>query len=237
MMRLLIIGGGLAALYFMYAKPSLAHVQFPAKVSHKKRMPAPSSGLVNIDLDAAFDIPLSPSINENDLISFDDLFNNKPLPSLETIIEEIVVESTKGSWKPPAKAAPYLNAFSRAERKYALPKNLLARVAWQESRFRDDIISGKTKSSAGAVGIMQIIPRWHPTVNPWDPIASIDYAGSYLRSLFNQFGTWDKALAGYNWGPGNVRKAIGDLGTQWLTLAPRETRNYVKEISQDVKVA
>ncbi len=49
---------------------------------------------------------------------------------------------------------------------YNLPKNLLARVAYQESHFRPSIINGTQKSSKGAVGIMQIIPKWHPNVDP-----------------------------------------------------------------------
>ena len=47
-----------------------------------------------------------------------------------------------------------------------MPYPLLLKIAEIESGFRSDIIEGKTVSSAGAVGIMQIIPRWQrPVVN------------------------------------------------------------------------
>lgn len=131
------------------------------------------------------------------------------------------------SWTPPDSAEPYLYLLNRAERKHGIPHNLLTRVAYQESRFRDDIISGETTSSAGAVGIMQIVPRWHPDVNPLDVSAAIDYAGGYLASLKKQVGSWEMALAAYNWG-------IGNLQRQGWQNAPAETRQYVQQIAGDV---
>lgn len=141
-----------------------------------------------------------------------------------------VSDAVAGSWL--AKVPQQLQGlFDSATLRYGLPSNLLARVAYQESRFRDDIISGRTVSSAGAMGLMQIVPKWHPDVDPLDVPASIDYAGSYLRKLFHQFGSWKLALAAYNWGPGNVSKSR-DPST-W----PAETRNYVANISADVGLA
>lgn len=138
-----------------------------------------------------------------------------------------VSDAFAGSWlsKVPEQ---FKSAFALARARYSLPGNLLERVAYQESRFREDIITGQTVSSAGALGLMQIVPKWHPDVNPRDPIASIDYAGKYLRQLFTQFGSWRLALAAYNWGPGNVSKYRDPAS--W----PRETRDYVSQISADV---
>lgn len=133
-------------------------------------------------------------------------------------------------WTPPLKAAPYLQQMDTAELAYGLPRGLLARQAYQESRFRSDIIEGRTKSSAGAVGLMQIVPRWHPGVDPLDPIGSIWYAAKYLRGLFDRFGSWELALAAYNWGPTNVAKHTPE---QW----PKETRDYVQQIGADVALS
>lgn len=141
-----------------------------------------------------------------------------------------VSDAFAGSWlsKVPER---FMSAFASARARYGLPARLLERVAYQESRFREDIISGQTVSSAGAVGLMQIVPKWHPDVNPRDPIASIDYAGRYLRQLFTQFGSWRLALAAYNWGPGNLSKSRDPAN--W----PRETRDYVSQIAADVGLA
>lgn len=137
-------------------------------------------------------------------------------------------------WTPPAKARFYLADIAAAERLHDMPKNLLARLIYQESRFRQDIITGEVKSSAGAVGIAQIVPRWHPDVNPLDPQESIYYAAQYLTKLKTRFGDWETALAAYNWGQGNVANAREDYGYDWLGYAPKETQNYVSEIWGDV---
>jgi soluble lytic murein transglycosylase-like protein len=128
------------------------------------------------------------------------------------------------------RGAPYKAALAVAEIKNGIPPMMLARLAWQESRFRPDIVSGQKKSSAGAVGIMQIVPRWHPSVDPYDPFESIDYAATFLARLFKKFGNWEYALKAYNWGEGNV--------AQWLAgkkAEPMETRNYSAQILADVQ--
>lgn len=120
---------------------------------------------------------------------------------------------------------PYMD---NATAMYNLPPRLLRSVAYQESRFRPDIVYGHTKSSAGAVGLMQIMPAFHPDVNPTDPYQSIRYAAKYLRYLYDELGTWPKALAAYNWGIGNVK-------TKGMANMPTETRNYVDAIMRDVQ--
>lgn len=50
----------------------------------------------------------------------------------------------------------------------------------------------------------------------------------YLQALVKRYeGDLSKTLAAYNWGPGNVDKAIKEHGDDWLAQAPSETRNYV----------
>lgn len=128
-------------------------------------------------------------------------------------------------WVMPKAGQQFAPMFAAAENKYQLPRNILARMAQQESGYNP-----AAKSGAGAVGIMQIIPRWHPGVDPTNAAASIDYAGKYLRSLFLQTGTWPLALAAYNWG-------IGNLKSKGIANAPAETRNYVASITRDVGLA
>ena len=134
-------------------------------------------------------------------------------------------------WRIPKNGLRFAHAFNLNEKRYNLPNNLLARMAYQESRFRNDIITGDVKSSAGAIGLMQIIPRWHPDAEPYDPIKSIEYAAQFIRRLYNKFGTWPKALAAYNWGEGNLQKWIN--GEKEM---PTETKNYINDILNDVTV-
>lgn len=128
--------------------------------------------------------------------------------------------------------------FTSAAGTAGLPAGLLEAVAYRESRFRADIIDGRTISSAGAVGIMQIVPRWHPTLGESgarDPVRAIPYAASYLRDLHRQFGAWDLALAAYNWGQGHLSNDLKDgiIGNSW----PAETRAYVAEITRNAGLA
>lgn len=140
-------------------------------------------------------------------------------------------------WELPKTAAPYLDEIRKAESANALPPNLLGRLLYQESHFRPDIITGQTPSAAGALGIAQIVPKWHPGVNPLDPKASIQYAAKFLASLKRQLGTWDKAVAGYNTGAGNVQKAIARASVSkvdWLLEVADETKKYVRDILGDI---
>ncbi len=66
----------------------------------------------------------------------------------------------------------------------------------------------------------------------FDPIKSTKAAIRYLDDLYKLFGKWELAIAAYNCGPGNVKKAIVRSGGEtdfwkiysWL---PRETRGYL----------
>ncbi|MCW8917487.1 MAG: lytic transglycosylase domain-containing protein [Gammaproteobacteria bacterium] len=138
-------------------------------------------------------------------------------------IEDAIVTT----WTPPRSADPYLATIHATEEREGIPRDLLTRLLYQESRFRPDIITGQVKSSAGAEGIAQIVPRWHPGVDPLDPDQAIPYAGNYLAELHDQFGSWSMALAAYNWGPGNLRR-------QGFQHAPAETRAYVAQIMGDM---
>lgn len=146
----------------------------------------------------------------------------------------VEVVQLMGDWKKRAQSTAGQNLyaqlmawFAATEDKYGIPRDLLARQGYQESHFRPDIINGSTASSAGAQGIMQIVPAYHPTAQPLNPQAAIDYAGSFMRQLYNQFGSWSLALAGYNAGAGNVSKYGG--------VPPfAETQAYVTGIIGDV---
>ena len=74
-----------------------------------------------------------------------------------------------------------------------------------------------------------------------DPERSTDAAIAYLSDLHDQFNDWYLALAAYNSGSGNVRRAIRRSGSRdfWTlrSYLPRETRNYVPAFIASVIVA
>jgi membrane-bound lytic murein transglycosylase D len=100
-------------------------------------------------------------------------------------------------------------------------------------------------SVARAAGIWQFIPstgkHYGLTQNFWidsrrDVLAATDKALDYLTKLHGDFDDWQLALAGYNWGEGNVAKAIArnkakGVATTYENLAmPAETRNYLPKL-------
>jgi membrane-bound lytic murein transglycosylase D len=74
-----------------------------------------------------------------------------------------------------------------------------------------------------------------------DPVRSTEAAIAYLSDLHTQFNDWHLALAAYNSGAGNVRRAIRRSGSRdfWVLrrYLPRETRNYVPAFIASVIVA
>ena len=117
---------------------------------------------------------------------------------------------------------PYITDVYDAEDSNEIPRGLLKKLIFQESRFREDIISGNTKSSKGATGIAQFMPATAKElgVDPTDPKQAIPAAGKYLSSLKEQTGSWEGAVAAYNWGPGNVAR-------KGIESAPQETQDYL----------
>lgn len=110
----------------------------------------------------------------------------------------------------------------------------------QESGFDLDVIQGRRDSPAGARGIAQLMPVHWAAVDPLDPPAALRYAAGYLRRLIERYqerlGTPAAALraavAAYNWGPGNVDRAIARLGAAWEEAPelPDETRRYLAAV-------
>lgn len=141
------------------------------------------------------------------------------------VVEEIkaVLPGAFGRSVTSGKGAAYYDEIESIGASYGLPVNMLSRVAYQESRFNETA----KNAGSGALGMFQIVPRWHPTAEPLNWRKAADYAAGYLTQLKRQFGTWSKALAAYNWGPGNVSK-------YGLSRAPTETDNYYKQILADI---
>jgi len=92
-------------------------------------------------------------------------------------------------------------ALQNASNQYGVPYPILQAVAQQESSYNPSAVS-----SAGAVGLMQIMPANYSSLgvtNPTDPQQSANAGAKYLSQLYSQYGNWNDALIAYNEGPGN----------------------------------
>lgn len=150
---------------------------------------------------------------------------------LQTLYENAVNALGISNWMSTGEGPQYVPILNATETQYGIPPNLLARIAYQESHFRPDIISGATRSPAGAVGIMQLMPQYFPNAGA-SPESDIDTAGNLLSQLYNQFQDWQVAVAAYNDGAGNIQAYLN--GTKTL---PAETQNYVAGVIADVPVS
>ncbi len=116
----------------------------------------------------------------------------------------------------------------------------LALLPFVESAFNPQAVS-----SAKAAGMWQFIPstgkQYELAQNRFlddrrDVLRSTRAALDYLQRLYTMFGDWHLALAAYNWGEGNVQRAINrniaaGRGTSYEELTmPQETRQYVPKL-------
>jgi membrane-bound lytic murein transglycosylase D len=131
----------------------------------------------------------------------------------------------------------YFPLFEKYFAEYGLPDEL---------KYLSIIESGlnpRAVSRARAVGLWQFMPatgRYFGLQIDWyidermDPEKSTRAACQYLKQLYGMFGDWELALAAYNSGPGNVKRAIRKAGYKknfWdiYPYVPRETRSYVPQ--------
>ncbi|WKN32280.1 LysM peptidoglycan-binding domain-containing protein [Porifericola rhodea] len=131
----------------------------------------------------------------------------------------------------------YFPLFEKYLKKYGIPEEL---------KYLSIVESGlnpEAKSRVGAMGLWQFMPstgRMYGLDQDWyvdermNPEKSTEAACKYLKQLYNMFDDWELALAAYNTGPGNVRKAIRRSGYKrdfWsiYNYLPRETRSYVPQ--------
>ena len=138
-----------------------------------------------------------------------------------------------------ARGSRYLFHIVEEVQRRQLPTEL-ALLPFIESAFNPQALS-----SAKASGMWQFMPATgrdfslHQNVfrdDRRDVLASTRAALDYLTRLHAQFGHWHLALAAYNWGEGNVQRAIqrnqrAGLPTDYESLRmPDETRRYVPKL-------
>jgi len=149
-----------------------------------------------------------------------------------------------------ANLLPHLYPLAHAQRVDKLASTagldplLVHAVMREESHF-----SGGLVSSAGAVGLMQVMPstgRWiasrlalgdYDDGSLFDRDVNLRLGTWYLGYLWNEFdGNLIYVLAAYNGGPGNVRRWLnaenvsGDVDAFIESIPLDETRNYIKKV-------
>lgn len=118
--------------------------------------------------------------------------------------------------------AAFARVINQLSNKHGVDANLVNALVKQESAFNPEAVS-----SAGAQGLMQLMPataKGLGVTDPMDPVQNLDGGIRYLKAkLAEHNGNIPLALASYNAGSGAVKKYGG--------IPPyAETQQYVKRI-------
>ncbi len=130
----------------------------------------------------------------------------------------------------------YFPIFEKKLKEHGLPDEIKYLTVIESS------LKLKALSRRGALGLWQFMPATARLCNlkvgyyvdeRMSPEKATEAACIYLKQLYGMFHDWELAIAAYNCGPGNVRKAMRRSGKNkfWdiYNFLPRETRNYIPQ--------
>jgi len=143
------------------------------------------------------------------------------------------------------RAGRYKEMMQKVLKEEGIPQDLIY-LAVAESGFQPQALNAKS----GAGGIWQFMPTgaYGLARNGWvderfDPEKSTRAYAKYMKSVYDLLGDWYLAMAGYDWGPGNVQKAVMRTGYAdfWelyrRNSLPAETKNYIPQVLAAVIMA
>ncbi len=143
-----------------------------------------------------------------------------------SLYERVRVGAVGGRWMPATQGRAYPatdfdQLIERVASREGIDENLVRAVVEVESGFRPDAVS-----SAGAIGLMQLMPQTAKSLgvgDPFDPVANLVGGARFLRTLLGRFQSVPLALAAYNAGPAAVEEFGG--------VPPyAETKAYVSKV-------
>ena len=143
------------------------------------------------------------------------------------------------------RAGRYKTMIQRVMAEEGVPQDLIY-LAVAESSFQPRAVNGKS----GAGGMWQFMPHGDYGLarngyvdERFDPEKSTRSYARYMKFLYDQLGDWYLAMAAYDWGAGNVQRAVQKTGYAdfWELYKrnnlPGETKNYVPEILAAIIIA
>lgn len=170
-----------------------------------------------------------------------------------------VMQSTVPVMQEAITEQPSVNVFDEAESLFATPEPVTTKVGKQnisiptgEKYAPASLVKAVMKvesggkqeavSSKGARGLMQLMPATARDlgVDAKDPKQNVEGGSRYLAQQLSEFGSEELALAAYNWGPNNIKRAMAKVRAEgkrptWANIkayvkVPKETREYVDKV-------
>ncbi|NMS89703.1 lytic transglycosylase domain-containing protein [Clostridioides difficile] len=159
------------------------------------------------------------NLSSNSENLFDELDNVVNNTSSKFIDVDIKDKSTKSRIE---------NAVEQASKRYNVDSNLIKAIIKVESDFNPN-----TVSSAGAKGLMQLMPENCRDLGVTDPFnieQNIDAGTRHIKEYIDMFGgSIEMGLMAYNGGPGRM-KSRGVESISDLYKMPKETQNYIPKV-------
>jgi membrane-bound lytic murein transglycosylase D len=198
--------------------------------------------------ETALDLQKEPSFSEANFKEFSPAFNIPIVVNreVEWFIRYFQTTHRRHFVRWLARSKKYIPLMQKILKENNLPTDLVY-MAMIESGF-----STKARSHKQAVGPWQFIPgtgkRYGLRTDWWiderkDPIKSTIAAAQYLKDLYDMFGSWFLAAAGYNAGENKIKRAINRHKTEdFWELATyrylrRETKQYIPKLIAALLIA
>lgn len=153
-------------------------------------------------------------------VTYEDVADVKKSPADKAVESQRVSAQAKTTSADSMKTTRYDSYFKKAAARYGVSESLLKAIAKAESNF-----NAKSVSSAGAMGVMQLMPataKGLGVTNPYDPEQNIMGGAKCISQKLKEFnGDERMALAAYNAGSGAVRRYGG---------IPSYCKSYVNKV-------
>lgn len=130
----------------------------------------------------------------------------------------------------------YESFIRDAERRYAIPLNLLAVTLYQASKYDPAHIAGTGRNPLGVIGIANLMPSdcrilWGGNDRRTDPLASIAGAARLLAAQHSRFKDWRLAVLAYH----SDAQIVADHVREHKPL-PIRAKEYAEQVSANVRL-
>lgn len=128
------------------------------------------------------------------------------------------------------KIQPVVSEIKKSAVDHGVPATLLAALIQRESSFRQSAVS-----KSGAIGLSQIMPKiWGRHCKSITTISgNVDCGAKVLSIYYQETGSWEKALAFYNVGPGNYSKSqrMRSIGYRYANDILKSQKGIERELA------